>query len=78
MAVSRNGSNLRLFLNGQVVQNDTSYGSVNVSDSTGIRVGANYVSKDNFNGYIDELRITKGVGQYQSNFTPKTSEFPSL
>lgn len=31
-----------------------------------------------FNGYIDEIRITKGTARYTSSFTPSSSAFPSV
>lgn len=29
-----------------------------------------------FNGYLDEIRITKGLARYTANFTPATEAFP--
>jgi hypothetical protein len=29
-----------------------------------------------FNGYIDEMRVTKGIARYQSAFSPPTAPFP--
>jgi len=31
-----------------------------------------------YKGYVDELRITKGIARYTSNFTPPTAPFPDF
>jgi hypothetical protein len=30
------------------------------------------------NGYVDDVRISKGIGRYPYNFTPPTAEFPNI
>jgi hypothetical protein len=75
IAVTRLGTDLRLFFNG------TQLGST-VTDSTDIStpgvlgIGRNvYVSGNDFNGYIDELRIVKGTAVWTANFTPPTAAY---
>jgi hypothetical protein len=73
VAASRSGSSIRLFLNGTLANTVTSSAAlVNNSDAwtIGATVGGNY-----FNGYIDDLRITK-YARYTANFTPSTTAFP--
>ena len=82
LAFVRDSSGSRLYLNG------TQQGSTTASQATtsfdsiyGLRwvIGANllYTGRD-YLGYIDDLRITKGVARYTANFTAPTKEFPDL
>ena len=54
------------------------YGSnTNVVDTGTLAIGSygSGASQYGFQGYIDGIRITKGVARYTSNFTPPTTEF---
>lgn len=77
IAVTRDGTNLRAFVNG------TQLGST-ITDSTDYSVastisyiGSNYQGTSPLNGYIDDLRITKGFARYIANFTPPTKALPT-
>ena len=71
IAVSRNGDIIRLFIDGSNVAEVTFTQSVNYSGE--LCVGADTARASLMNGYIDDLRITKGIGRYSSNFIPYMS-----
>lgn len=78
IAVSRASNVLRLFVGGTQIGADTA-NSTNISGSTNpLLVGNLYLTGSyvqGFNGYIDDLRITKGVARYTTTFTPPTKQF---
>jgi hypothetical protein len=78
LAVSRSGTSLRLFVNG-VQQGSTATVSTDITSTYGVSVGAtNGTPQYQLNGYIQDLRVTKGYARYTSNFTPPTAAFPTL
>ena len=78
VAVTRSGSVFTLWIDGASAGNATSSSSI-TSGSGLLSIGS---SKDSgalgMNGYIDDLRITKGVARYTANFTPPTAPFPDI
>jgi hypothetical protein len=75
IAICRSGSTCRLFVDG--TQEASGSNSVNY-DAQPTFIGAFGASDGYFNGYIDDLRVTKGLARYTSNFTPPTAAFPTL
>lgn len=77
IAVCKSGSSTRMFVNGTQV--GSTYSDTNdYGASARCYVGADDDGSPNafFNGYIDDLRVTKGVARYTANFTPPTAAFP--
>jgi hypothetical protein len=75
IAVSRSGSSLRCFLNGNQI--GTTATNTNNYSQTRLVVGIDAdLTLNPLSGYEDEIRITKGVARYTANFTPPTAPFP--
>jgi hypothetical protein len=74
VALTRASGSVRLFINGTLVGGPTTI----TTDLTGqnICVGGYYNTSYLWNGYIDDLRITKGYARYTANFTPPTAALP--
>jgi hypothetical protein len=74
IALTKSGSSVRLFQDG-VLQTTTTTAFTGTSTDTRITSVFN-AGGWGFDGFIDDLRITKGVARYTANFTPPTEPFP--
>ena len=78
VCVARHTGVLYGFVDGVLLGNTAFTGNTGVSKALGVGYHQDTVRGDTFflNGYIDDLRVTKGVARYTANFTPPTAAFP--
>ena len=77
VAVSRVGSSLRLFVNG-TLEATTSVGSATINTTShDTWIGLTHNSAGKFEGWVDEVRVTRGEGRYTASYTLETAEFPN-
>lgn len=75
-ALTRVGSAFRWFVNGVLLDTKTFAGAVFCDPANPLSIGgASNGVYACFNSYIEEVRITKGVGRYTSSYTPATGPF---
>lgn len=76
VAFARSSSQLKLFINGVA---EASVASTTDLTSTNFLVGTNGYALGNsvFSGYIDDLRVTKGVARYTTAFTVPAVAYPN-
>jgi hypothetical protein len=74
IAYVRNSNTITLYINGTSVATQAFSGSTKDDAANDFLTGSVGPS---FNGYIDDLRITKSFARYTANFTPATKTFPA-
>ena len=77
MAFVRASNVLKAYLDGTYVASSVTANNQNhsVTSSNALQIGR--LHTNDFTGKLDEIRISKGVARYTSNFTPSTSAFSS-
>ena len=78
LALVRQSGVLKLYIDG--VAQTTTYAFANnlvASSQPLIYVGNYFGGGYSWNGYLDDLRVTKGIARYTANFTPPTAAFPN-
>lgn len=76
-AVSRNGTDIIIYVNG--VGDAAAAGVSAAVNSSSATYSIGRLGEFNglyWNGHVDEFRVTKGVARYTANFTPPAAEFP--
>jgi hypothetical protein len=74
IAVSRSGGTTRLFVNGTVrITTSTALGEFTVD-----QIGGASINGFTLNGFLDDVRITKGIARYTSDFSVPTAAFPTF
>jgi hypothetical protein len=77
-AVTRQGSTVRLFVNG--VLETTQTNSTNLLNTTDVTVGTSawQAANETFTGYLSNVRVLKGTAVYTSTFTPSTTPLTAI
>lgn len=79
VAVTREGTSTnqtRLWIGGNNYANGTV--ATSFTQTNPIYVGANRTAGDNFIGYIQDVRVTRGIARYTANYTVSTEAYPTF
>ena len=78
IAMTRDGTTLRLFVDGSLHGSATTTGTGVSQTNNPLRIGDTGGGRNALDGYIDDFRITYGKARYTSNFTAPTEEFLAI
>lgn len=76
VAIVCDGALIKFYLNGVSLGSTARVTLTDGTDVWSVGCVAANLGSSLFTGYIDEVRVTKGVQRYTSNFTPRTLPFP--
>jgi len=76
VAVVRNAGTLTIYMDGQA-RGSANWSTANAGDLSTASVGAAFGNNRFFNGYLDDVRVTRGLARYTANFTPPVAAFPA-
>jgi hypothetical protein len=81
VALVRNSGTVYVFVGGSLLAQQSSV-TYDIGSTQPCMIGkdahiSSGTNSEVWTGYIDEVRITKGVGRYTSSFTPPTDPFPN-
>ena len=73
-AIVRNGTSLTMYVDGVSKDSETISGSFDYQTDAPMHLGSYYTnnSSENYTGYLDEFRVSKGIARWTSNFTVYT------
>ena len=74
VAVTRSGSSARAFVNGSQIGSTTTVSTSDVASPNATQIGKTHTVAQYLLGYMDDIRVTRGVARYTTNFTPPTSQ----
>lgn len=75
LAIVRSGSTVRSFMNGVKQGEGANTTNLNASNVLAIAGTSSLAGSGSFAGYIDDMRITKGVARYSESFAPPAARF---
>lgn len=73
LAYVRSGSSFKMFFNGTEVTSSATISGTIYNGPQAVNIGRHGSSLNYVNGYIDDLRITKGLARYTANFVPPSA-----
>jgi hypothetical protein len=78
VALVRNGSSFKTYINGVQDTSDTNAGTISFNTADSLSIGSGFSTGQYFYGYLSNFRIIKGTAVYTTNFNVPTSPLSAI